>query len=242
MKKITAWLLTLIIVLSASVTAFAAETVLDGENRQTDIGVYAEYIDNTDLNTVPVDGSGEGTLLLPDGTEINVGGVTESGWRLVIDPVTDREALGWIESVLDGKLNNISAYHIFYINDSGNIKAAKGVRVTIKLPKKLDDPLAYSLTKEEKASQLTATEKDGKITFTTDAAPFYAIGEKQGDKTGETDKTPSNAETSAEENSSAQTGDNSRLTLWIVLMLISAAGLAACVICGKVRSVGRQRR
>ena len=41
MKRIMAWMLTMIVALSASFTAFAAESNLDGENRQTDIGVFA---------------------------------------------------------------------------------------------------------------------------------------------------------------------------------------------------------
>lgn len=40
-------LLTMIFALSASVTAFAAESNPDGKNRQADIGLYARYMDNT---------------------------------------------------------------------------------------------------------------------------------------------------------------------------------------------------
>ena len=48
----------MMIAMSASVNAFAAESNLDGENRQTDIGVYARYIENKQWNTVPVDENG----------------------------------------------------------------------------------------------------------------------------------------------------------------------------------------
>ena len=83
MKRIMAWMLTMIVALSASFTAFAAESNLDGENRQTDIGVYARYIENKQWNTVPVDENGQGTTVLPGGTEITVSGALKPGWQLV---------------------------------------------------------------------------------------------------------------------------------------------------------------
>ncbi|MGN0549725.1 MAG: hypothetical protein ACI4IM_09030, partial [Acutalibacteraceae bacterium] len=81
-------LLALVLILAMSTTAFAAESNLDCENRQADIGVYARYIDNTQWNTVPVDENGGGTTTLPDGTEITVSGALKPGWQLVIDPIT----------------------------------------------------------------------------------------------------------------------------------------------------------
>ena len=69
----------MIVVLSASVTAFATESNPDGDNRQTDIGVYARYIDNTQWNTIHVDENGEASVVLPDGTEITVSGMVLFG-------------------------------------------------------------------------------------------------------------------------------------------------------------------
>ena len=107
MKRVLAWLLAVITVLSASVTAFASESGLDDANRQPDIGVYARYIDNTQWNTVPVDENGQGTILLPDGTEVTVSGALAPGWQLVIDPIPEKEALDWISGVLGGKSEDL---------------------------------------------------------------------------------------------------------------------------------------
>lgn len=178
MKRIMAWILTMIFFLSASITAFAAEDDLDGENRQTDIGVYAQYIDNSEWNTVSVDENGQGTTALPDSIQITVSGVSEPGWQLVIDPITELEALNWIDGVLDGKATNLTPLHIFYIDESGNTKTTSGVNVTIMLAEKLNDHAVYSLTSEGKVFNLAVTTKDGKITFTTDGSPFYVLGEK----------------------------------------------------------------
>ena len=122
MKRILAFLLTVVLTLFCSVTAFAAESNLDGENRQTDIGVYARYIENKQWNTVPVDENGQGTTVLPGGTEITVSGALKPGWQLVIDPITEKDALDWIGGVLDGKAKNLLPLHIYFIDASPSIK------------------------------------------------------------------------------------------------------------------------
>ena len=222
MKRIMTWLLTMIVILSASVTAFAAEQ--DDETQQTsNVDVYAKYVNNTEWNVVPVDASGNGSTTLSDGTQINVSGATQSGWQLAIDPITEKEAVDWIGGVLDGKAKDLSPLHIYFINASGNIKAADGVTVTIKLPKKLTDPAAYSLTGEGNASGLTVSMEDGSLTFTTDGSPYYVLGEKV------SGGTPSTDETTSDTGDSPQTGDSSNMWLWVALTLVAVAVLTAAL-------------
>lgn len=228
MKKIISLILIAVLIGSCSITAFAAEADLDDENRQTDIGVYAQYVDNTGWNTLPVDETGEASIVLPDGTEITVSGVADTQWRLVVDPVTEQAAIDWIHSILDSKAQDLTAFHIYFIDGNGNTKAADGVTVTIKLPKKLANPVAYSLTSEGKDSSLTVTVKDGKITFSTDGSPFYVLGQKV---TGGTN-TPGTG-------NSPHTGDDTNLWLWVALMLISIAGLTATLCYSKKRKAGK---
>ncbi len=218
----------MVLTLFCSVTAFAAESNLDGENRQTDIGVYARYIENKQWNTVPVDENGQGTTVLPGGTEITVSGALKPGWQLVIDPITEKDALDWIGGVLDGKAKTLLPLHIYFIDASGNIKAADGVTVTIKQPEKLTDFAAYSLTGEGNVSGLTISVEDGSLTFTTDGSPYYVLGEKV---SGET-SSPS------EPSNSPQTGDNSHMALWMVLLAVSVFGLAGTSVYSKRKRVG----
>lgn len=219
MKRIMAWMLTMIFVLSASVNAFAAESNLDGENRQTDIGVYARYIDNTQWNTVPVDENGRGTTTLPDGTEITVSGALKPGWQLVIDPITEKDALDWIGGILNGKAKDLAPFHIYFIDGNGNTKTSDGVTVTVKLRSRLTNPVAYSLASEGKTSGLTVTAKDGSLTFNTDGSPFYVLGEKISGGTNPIDP-----------DGPSQTGDNSLLWLWVALLGISAAGIVSVTV------------
>lgn len=222
MKRIMTWLLTMIVILSASVTAFAAEP--DDETQPTsNVDVYAKYVNNTEWNVVPVDASGNGSTTLSDGTQINVSGAAQSGWQLAIDPITEKEAVDWIGGVLDGKAKDLSPLHIYFINASGNIKAADGVTVTIKLPKKLTDPAAYSLTGEGNASGLTVSMEDGSLTFTTDGSPYYVLGEKV------SGGTPSTDETTSDTGDSPQTGDSSNMWLWVALTLVAVAVLTAAL-------------
>ena len=225
MKRIMAWMLTMIVALSASFTAFAAESNLDGENRQTDIGVYARYNDNTQWNTVPVDDNGRGTTTLPDGTVIAVRGDLKPGCQLVIDPITETDAKNWISGILDGKAANLTLLHIYFIDSSGNTMAATGVTVTIKLPNKLTDPVAYSLISAGKTAGLTVTAKDGSLTFTTDGSPYYVLGEKD---SGSTPSDPGD---------SPQTGDNSHMVLWIALLAASVFVLAGTAVYSKRKRV-----
>ena len=221
MKKIMTWLLTMIVILSASVTAFAAEP--DDET----IDVYAKYVNHTEWNIVPVDAAGNGSTTLSDGTQITVGGAARSGWQLVIDQITEKDALDWIGDVLDGKAKDLSPLHIYFIDASGNIKAADGVTVTIKQPEKLTDFAAYSLTGEGNVSGLTISVEDGSLTFTTDGSPYYVLGEKV---SGET-SSPS------EPSNSPQTGDNSHMALWMVLLAVSVFGLAGTSVYSKRKRV-----
>lgn len=167
--------------------------------------------------------SGEATTVLPDGTELAVSGATEPGWQLVIDPITDKEAVNWISGILDGKAKNLSPLHIYFIDGSGNVKAAESVTVTVKLPLKLTDPVAYSVTNKGKTFGLPVTVMNGMITFTSDGSSFYILGEKiAGEVT-----TPSDP------GDSPQTGDGAALLLCAMLMVISIAGLTAALCCGR---------
>lgn len=226
MKRIMTWLLTMIVILSASVTAFAAEP--DDETKQTShVDVYAKYLNNTEWNVVPVDAGGNGSTTLSDGTQITVSGAAQSGWQLVIDPITEQDALDWIGDVLNGKAKDLSPLHIYFIDASGNIRTADSVTVTVKLQENPNAPVAYSLTSEGKASGLTVSMENGSLTFTTDGSPFYVLGEKV------------NGETSfpSKPGDSPQTGDNSHMALWIVLLAVSVFGLAGTAVYGKRKRV-----
>lgn len=220
MKRTLAFLLTVVLTLFCSVTAFAVEP--DDETKQTShVDVYAKYVNNTEWNVVPVDAGGNGSTTLSDGTQITVSGATQSGWQLAIDPITEKDALDWIGDVLNGKAKDLSPLHIYFIDASGNIKTADSVTVTVKQPEKLTDLAAYSLTGEGNASGLAVSMENGSLTFTTDGSPYYVLGEKV------SGGTPSAGETSSDTGDSRQAGDSSNMWLWVAPTLVAVAGLTA---------------
>ena len=179
LKKVITAMSAVVLVLSCGMTAFAAEENLNTDTKQKDIGVYVKYVDNTVWNTVPTDEDGNGSATLPDGTEIEISNADKTKDQLVIDPITDKEALDWVNSVTDSKVKAPQAFHIYYLYDNGNMTNADGVSVTIKPGNTLQNPVVYSLKSDGSLSLLSADVKNGTVTFTTDGSPYYVLGEKE---------------------------------------------------------------
>ena len=178
LKKVIAAMSAAMLICSCGMTAFAAEANLNTDTEPKDIGVYVKYVDNTVWNTVPTDEDGDGTATLPDGTEIEISNADKTKGQLVIDPITDKEALDWINSVTDGKVKAPQAFHIYYFDDIGNLINADGISVSMKPENTLQNPVAYSLKSDGSMELLSANVKNGTITFTTDGSPYYVLGEK----------------------------------------------------------------
>lgn len=179
LKKVITAMSAAVLVLSCGMTAFAAEANLNTDTEQKDIGVYVKYVDNTVWNTVPTDEDGEGSATLPDGTEIEISDADKTKGQLVIDPITDKEALDWINSVTDGKVKAPQAFHIYYLDNNGNLINADGISVSMKPENTLQNPVVYSLKSDGSMELLSADVKNGTITFTTDGSPYYVLGEKE---------------------------------------------------------------
>ena len=179
LKKAITAMSAAVLVLSCGMTAFAAEANLNTDTEQKDIGVYVKYVDNTVWNTVPTDEDGEGSATLPDGTEVGISNADKTKGQLVIDPITDKEALDWVNSVTDGKVKTPQAFHIYYIDDTGNMTNADGISVSMKPENTLQNPVVYSLKSDGSMELLSADVKNGMITFTTDGSPYYVLGEKE---------------------------------------------------------------
>ena len=178
LKKVITAMSAAVLVLSCGMTAFAAEANLNTDNSKKDIGVYVKYVDNTVWNTVPTDEKGEGSATLPDGTEVGISDADKTKGQLVIDPITDKEALDWTAGVTDGKVKAPQPFHIYYLDNNGNLINADGVSVSMKPGNTLQNPVVYSLKSDGSMELLSADVKNGTITFTTDGSPYYVLGEK----------------------------------------------------------------
>ena len=211
MKKFTAFIAAVLLVVLSSASVFASEYASYAARQQTKIGVSAQYIDNSQPDKIPIDENGQGTTILPDGTEITVSDIKDTDWELYIDPIKDSATLDWMKNLLSGKTTKFFAFHIYFMNSSGVVKSADGVTVTVKLSDKLTAPMGYSLTKDGTLSKMSLTAKKGKITFKTDGNPYFILGEKL---TGSA---------YADSGEAPKTGDNTNLTLWLILLFLSSS-------------------
>lgn len=82
---------------------------------------------------------------MPDGTLIGISNSDSSKGQLVIDPVTEREALDWVRDLTDAKVKVPRVFHIYYLDDNGNLINANGISVTMKPEAPLKNPVVYSL-------------------------------------------------------------------------------------------------
>lgn len=122
----------------------------------------------------------------------------------MVDPITDKEALDWVNSVTDGKVSSPQAFHIYYLDSNSNITNADGISVSIKLKDTPKEPVVCALNPDGRTELLSADMKDGTITFTVIDSPYYVLGE-----------TPSDP------SAPPQTGDNTSMSLWIALLSVS---------------------
>lgn len=206
MKKITA-VLAAAIAASMSLTAYAASARLDAENPSGDGDVHAIYTENAPWNEVPVDENGSGSAQLPDGTDVSVDGA-DSSRRLIIDPITEQEALDWISGVLGEKYENLLAYNIYYLED-GAAYPADGVRVTISA----DRDFTFSLKTDGTSNGLVTDLGGADMTFTTDGGPFYVLcteaADDSSDDSDNSDASSSSSDVSSDASSDTSSGDAS---------------------------------
>ena len=217
MKRFTAFIAAVLLVVLSTASVFASAYPSYAARQQTKISVSARYIANAQPDKIPIDENGQGTTILPDGTEITVSGIMNTDWQLFIVPIQDSSALDWIGSILSDKTAKFFAFHIYFMNSSGVVKSADSITVTVKLPEELTSPVGYSLTKKGTLSNMSISAKDGKITFQTDGNPYFMIGEQLLDST------------SADSGKAPKTGDTANLALWLML-LFTSGGIIVCIL------------
>ena len=193
MKKIISMITVALLTLLSFVPVYAAETIVDKVPGNTDISVYAKYVDNTGFTVISTDKDGNGSIILPDGTEIMVSGADSENGRIVVEEITDREVLDWIAEKLGDKADGARTYHVYLLDDDGAARPTDGVKVTIK-QKDASVDFVYAVSNEQIDEVQAAFERG--ITFTTNGAYFYALCSDSGNS------------------SQHQTG----FTLWIILI------------------------
>ena len=170
MKKILAFTLTLLFVLTAAASFSAAELPKDSK----DLSVI--YTNNCDGITVPVtEGKASGSL--PDGTGFAAENLPEKTETVRVYPVQadEKDVQKWVEDNLAKEYDAAVTYYVACIDADGKEISNKGVKVTVDAPDTDAAVTVYAIDETGKATALTAAEKDGKITFTATGAQLYAF-------------------------------------------------------------------
>lgn len=167
MRKLTSLLLTVVLLLSCTVTAFAAE------DDPVEIGVYAKTEQNIDGEyTAPIE-NGSASVTTPDGT-VAVTNAPDNAVTLVVIPM-EGEALTWVDGCVDA--DAVAAYDIHFRDADGNRINANGAKVSIAVSG--SELSVSSVTTSGEDKPLTSEVSGGKVSFTTDGSHYYAVSEKQ---------------------------------------------------------------
>ncbi|MBR2320327.1 MAG: LPXTG cell wall anchor domain-containing protein [Clostridia bacterium] len=207
MRKMISLFLSLLLLLSQSVTAFAIE-----EEKQAD--VYARAV-RTTLGVYLADiDDGTAEVTTEDDITIIVTDIPEGAVRLMVVPVpkTEREAWVWITACLKDAGTPIHTFDIYFKDADGNRISANGEKVTIDCPHCSGIPKVCSLTTSGAVRVLNDSAQGATVTFTTDGSTYYVIADKApSDHPGDSDI--------------PQTGDNSHLAFWSGILVLSLIAL-----------------
>ena len=178
MKKLITGLLTLVLILSCGMTAFAAEVTEDGGTQE--IGVYAKAEYNVKgSHPAPIE-DGKADVTTDDGTTVSVTGAPEGSLTLMVVPVpeTEKEAWKWIEDSLKGKADPVHTFDIHFLDQDGNRIDADGAVVTINCPHCEGVPVVCSLDTDGTVHVLTASAQGKSVSFTTGGSTYYIMAQE----------------------------------------------------------------
>ena len=211
--------LTLMVFFSAGISVLA-ETI-----EQKDVDVTAQYIQTAEgFNQAPVK-NGEGSLTTEEGVKVSVSGAPGNARYLVVCPILKNTDGGrWLIKCLNGRVNFICAYDIYFLDEAGNRINAKGVTVTIDSPADTDNFEVYSGT----AAVPDYSVKNSSVIFTVSGNSYYVFVEKTPTNAAITPTQATNnqsstkSNTSSEVNSVPKTADNTNVAGFVIALVISA--------------------
>lgn len=173
MKRISAFFLSILLLMSLSVTAFAAED-------DTQIDVYAKVVRNIEGEYAGEVNDEEARAVTDDGITVSVTGAPDGAVALMVVPIptTETAAWEWITSCFNGTGTPIHAFDIYFLDQDENRINANGAVVTITCPHCSGTPLVCSLTTSGAVRVLSDSNQGTAVTFTTDGSTYYVIAEK----------------------------------------------------------------
>lgn len=218
MKKAAVFFVIVILSVLCNVQVFAAEHSMP---REQDIDVFAKAV-----YTLP-DGcyDAEEIVELPDGTEIKITPKTPvTSLRLVVDPITreDVQAYQWLSECAVKLGTDLLFYDIYFIDEYGNrVNMDLASDVSITLPKNYGTPKTAAVSADGTVSLMSSDFSDNKVSFTIERGGYYAVASVRDGASGSAN--------------SSQTGDNSHLGLWLILLAVSGISFVGSSVWGNAK-------
>ena len=176
MKRLISLLLVAMLLLSLSVTAFAAGEHLDESKTQTTIVISADYISGSE-GLYQTDVKDNSATVTAGDVSVSVSGVPD--WAKVLEvylvPASQSEALEWMGGKIDKHGTLSHAYIISLVDASGNKTSANGVNVTISCSHCNGNEIVIGLNTNGAATPIDTA--NGK--FTANGSAYYIIAEKK---------------------------------------------------------------
>ena len=208
MKRILYFIIVLLLFFSCSVNCYAAEY---NETRTGDVYGKYNYCSNKGMYTEVSSGKIH-EVITDDGVHIEVDCLNKDLTLVVYQiPKSEIECYDWLKSCIPQSYTDFQAYEIYCINASGE-------RIELPADTKITMSNTYSNPSVQKVSY------SGELNVAPHSVEINKLIFKNIDKDGyyllcESTKEPQ----------SPQTGDNSNLQLWWLLLILSATG--AVVLC-----------
>ncbi|MBQ6701659.1 MAG: hypothetical protein IJN17_01735 [Clostridia bacterium] len=174
MKRLLAMLLTVVLICSMSLPAFAAQD--EKENNVT-----VKYVSTVEGAYVAPVQNGVASIDA-DGVSVSVTGAPEGSLTLMVVPVpeTEKEAWEWIEESMKGKADPVHTFDIHFLDQYGNRVDADGAVVTLNCPHCQSVPVVCSLDTDGTVHILFGTlqSRSNAVTFTTNGSTYYIMAEE----------------------------------------------------------------
>ena len=214
MKKIIAVLAT-VLLLSGSLTAFAAQSQINAVPEEQDIQITGSRENHKNYYEIIIGAAGADSVKLPNGTVISgkSDNAADNGLSVIIIPVTaeaEAEAYTWMTDAAKTLGKDPTAYYLAFYKNGGSVQPAG--KITITSTARPDTDLFY-MNGNAEAAKITGSTAEGNVSFEMKSTGYYISATSQ--------KPP------APTPDSPKTGDNSHIELFFLFMAISASVLLA---------------
>jgi LPXTG-motif cell wall-anchored protein len=218
-------------------TGYVLDTATSAQEITLTEGKTANAVFNfTFGQTPPPAADGDKTTLTDTATGTSVKGELDSGTSLAVTPISDGTNFLLADSALKDAADKFVLFDINLMKDDAKVQPNGKVLVSIPVPQGYDGAKCkvYRIEADGSKTDMNAALKSGKLEFETDHFSLYAIAQTKAD--AGTSANTDNSSNTDNGGKNPQTGDNSMLTVYLGIMLLSMAAVVLSIIRGRKKA------